>query len=398
MAYSISDYDTQYSIRLENARLASHAVDAAILDSHTREEVVGLIVEAHAAPMVVLHPSTIFAEPREQATIAGASAPLEPLPLELRLTMSCTGAVQALTEASAPVSQATLGKHSTVSYSLTLTGSTISGSELTTVKNSWIVAMTDAASTANATISEHRAEMQTAVDAIVGPRHALRASLVRAASEAMISLTPVTDHPVPIPLTPQRLTLDNVNKAAEGQNSEIEAALAESIADDLVGLISAFSHSLERTPTTAGKLLKQDEETIRDVLLFILNANWKGTATGETFVGIGKTDILLRWKDRDAFIGECKIWKGEAAFESGLTQLLKRYTVWRATRVAMILFVRDIKDVTGVIEKATTVITTHDRFIDTIPQTDPAAFRLRAQHDARQIVTLHLVPVVIPNA
>lgn len=395
MAYSISDHETHYAVRLENARLASHAVDTAVLDTHSREEIVSYLVDQHAARVVVLHPESMYAEPQEQATIAGHDAPAHPLPLELRLTITCSGAAQALFDAKAPVSHASYGTTSTVSYRVGIEGNEVSAAELTTVKDTWLAAMGDAAAKANITIVEHQNAVREAVANIVGVRHDRRAALVAAAADAMIPLAPVTEYSIPIPLEPQRLTLDSVNRAAVNQGSE--AALAEDIADDLVGLIDAFSHSLERTPTTASKLIGEDEETIRDVLLFILNANWKGTATGESFVGIGKTDILLRWKDRDAFIGECKIWKGEALFETGLTQLLERYTVWRATRVAMILFIRNIKDVTSIIEKAKAVITTHDRFVEPVPKADPAAFKLRAQHDSRQIVTLHLVPVVIPS-
>ncbi|PKI92881.1 hypothetical protein CW368_00805 [Actinomycetales bacterium SN12] len=173
-----------------------------------------------------------------------------------------------------------------------------------------------------------------------------------------------------------------------------EAALAEKIADELVDMIRAFSRSLERSSTTAHRLLGEDEENIRDVLLFILNANWQGAVTGETFLDKGKTDILLRWKDRDAFIAECKFWRGEALFAKGLTQLLECYTVWRATRVALVLFIRDIKDVTKAIDKARAVIVAHPRLVE---DKGKDVYRLRAQHDHEQIVTLNLIPVVIPK-
>jgi hypothetical protein len=70
----------------------------------------------------------------------------------------------------------------------------------------------------------------------------------------------------------------------------------------------SFTSALERLAETANKLAGENEETIRDLLLFILNSNYQGAATGETFIGHGKSDVLLRWHDRDAFIGECKYW------------------------------------------------------------------------------------------
>jgi hypothetical protein len=131
------------------------------------------------------------------------------------------------------------------------------------------------------------------------------------------------------------------------------------------------------------------------VLLFVLNANWEGLATGETFLGKGKTDILLRWRNCDAFIGECKFWNGEHLFDAGLEQLLGRYTVWRDTRVAMVLFIGNRTNLTSVIEKAKARVRAHSRFVG--PGSTSSSFRLRAQHDADKIVVADLVPVVMPT-
>jgi len=47
----------------------------------------------------------------------------------------------------------------------------------------------------------------------------------------------------------------------------------------------------------------------------------------------GKTDILTRVEDRNAFIAECKFWMGEKAFLAALDQLLS-YLSWRDTKTA----------------------------------------------------------------
>ena len=57
----------------------------------------------------------------------------------------------------------------------------------------------------------------------------------------------------------------------------------------------------------------------RDMLLFILNAQWGGAVTAETFFKEGKTDILLRWEEANAFIGECEMWKGPVEFAKAST-------------------------------------------------------------------------------
>ena len=38
-------------------------------------------------------------------------------------------------------------------------------------------------------------------------------------------------------------------------------------------------------------------------------------ATGETFCKLDKTDILIEFENKAAFIGECKIWHGEKCFK-----------------------------------------------------------------------------------
>ena len=102
---------------------------------------------------------------------------------------------------------------------------------------------------------------------------------------------------------------------------------------------------------------------MRDWLMFMLSASYETPdgrdlfIGGETENGNGKTDILVRYRDRNAFIGECKIWSGESRFVDAIDQLLS-YTVWRDTKAALILFITRV-DVTAVIEKAAEVLATH---------------------------------------
>ena len=152
---------------------------------------------------------------------------------------------------------------------------------------------------------------------------------------------------------------------------------------------------------TADKLLGEDEETLRDVLLFVLNANWAGQVTGETFIGLGKTDISLRWRDLDAFIAECKFWHGARHFSDAVEQLLGRYVVWRDTRVALILFVRDRKDVSRVLQSASEVLETHERLLSAAEwDADKTRrdFSLQSKTDEGRAIRLSLLPVVVPTS
>lgn len=87
------------------------------------------------------------------------------------------------------------------------------------------------------------------------------------------------------------------------------------------------------------------EEDLRNTLLAMLNATYKGNATGETFRRKGKTDICIEMENRAAFVAECKIWKGAKALTNAVRQL-NGYLTWRDCKTALIVFVRQ-KDYLG---------------------------------------------------
>jgi hypothetical protein len=151
-------------------------------------------------------------------------------------------------------------------------------------------------------------------------------------------------------------------------------------------------NALERTPSVAAKL---DEEEIRDILLVGLNAQFEGAAGGELFNGEGKTDILIRVEDRNIFIGECKVWSGPKTMDDALDQLV-RYLVWRDTKAAILLFIRN-KDVSAVIDKAITKIEEHPNHKRTSPRQgdDQYGFTMHAEGDPEREIHLTLVPFAL---
>jgi hypothetical protein len=152
-------------------------------------------------------------------------------------------------------------------------------------------------------------------------------------------------------------------------------------------------NALERTPFVAAKL---DEEEIRDLLLVGLNAHFEGDAGGEVFNGAGKTDILVRVDDRNIFIGECKVWSGPKTMDDALKQLFG-YLVWRDTKAAILLFIRN-KDVTGVIDKAITKIKEHPNYKRSLTHqagADQYEFTMHAEGDAGREIHLTLIPFAL---
>ena len=106
-----------------------------------------------------------------------------------------------------------------------------------------------------------------------------------------------------------------------------------------------------------------DEPEIRDLILSYLDTHYKGRASGETFHKEGKTDILLKFKDKTKFVAECKIWKGPKYIRNAIVnQLIEKYTTWRDVKTAILIFNRDTKQST-VIEKI-------DPLIQTIPYSE----------------------------
>jgi hypothetical protein len=87
---------------------------------------------------------------------------------------------------------------------------------------------------------------------------------------------------------------------------------------------------MERSPSVFSQM---PEEVLRDHYLVQLNGQY-GNATGETFNGSGKTDILVSDQGRNIFIAECKIWHGPKSVGEALDQLLS-YLTWRDTKAAL---------------------------------------------------------------
>jgi hypothetical protein len=114
------------------------------------------------------------------------------------------------------------------------------------------------------------------------------------------------------------------------------------------------------------------------------------------FDGAGKTDILLRYNDRNAFIGECKIWHGERHFSEAIGQLLS-CTVWRDTKAALIPFIRQ-GDATAIIDMADAATKAHPAFMSPRAVQTPDSRRDYVMHstqDPNRQIQVALLPVVL---
>lgn len=169
-----------------------------------------------------------------------------------------------------------------------------------------------------------------------------------------------------------------------------EPAISDEGFADILREIESVTTAVQRLPKTFANM---PEESLRDVLLVVLN-NHFGAATGETFSRKGKTDIFIPYggDERTVFIAECKIWKGQKAFEDAIDQLLG-YLIWRDTRAALIVFVRAGSPI-DIGTKAIEAIRRHELFKRMGSSAGRETFTLANRNDDRR--EIHLALVVVP--
>lgn len=116
-----------------------------------------------------------------------------------------------------------------------------------------------------------------------------------------------------------------------------EPVLEEAEYQHILKIIDDMTLIMERSPSAFERM---KEEHLRDFYLVVLNGHYEGQATGETFNTSGKTDILIRVKNQNIFIAECKFWRGEKEFQEAIDQILS-YLNWRDTKACLIVFNRN---------------------------------------------------------
>ncbi len=167
-----------------------------------------------------------------------------------------------------------------------------------------------------------------------------------------------------------------------------EPSLDQSTYIDILKLIHDVGKEFERLPSLYAS---KEEEHLRDHFLMMLEPNFEGSATGETFNKTGKTDILLRHEGSNVFIGECKFWKGEKSFVSTITQLLG-YLTWRDSKAAVIMFVPN-KDFSSVVKTAKEAAPRHSNFLKYVGEKDETWFNyeFHLDGDRNRVVKLAIM-------
>jgi hypothetical protein len=185
----------------------------------------------------------------------------------------------------------------------------------------------------------------------------------------------------PVEIRPRILRTVVAKPAAKAQE---EPSLIRDDVLTLVDFIDQYARQFEVAPKTYARL---DEEELRDLIVSMMNANYPGSTTAETFSKFGKTDIRLQVNKGNVLICECKIWEGPKAYGDAIDQLFG-YLTWRQNYGVLLTFCKR-KDMTGALTQAKAVSQRHGSFADgSLSEQSTSRFLTRHRHpqDAKKSV------------
>jgi len=161
--------------------------------------------------------------------------------------------------------------------------------------------------------------------------------------------------------------------------------------EDYEHILSVIRHegrTFEATPQT---FAVHNEEELRDIILAHLNGHYEGDATGEAFRKKGKTDIRIEMDNRAAFVGECKVWRGDAELLEASDQLLG-YLTWRDCKVSLIIFNKAVAGFAKIQEKVPDILKQHQHFVRELKSEHAGEWRFifRSAEDPNRHITVHV--------
>jgi hypothetical protein len=168
-----------------------------------------------------------------------------------------------------------------------------------------------------------------------------------------------------------------------------EPALDDATYEHILGVLGNMVRVMEQSPEAFSEMSEPD---LRTHFLVQLNGQFEGRASGETFRGSGRTDILIEERDRSVFIAECKFWDGPKSLVGALDQLLD-YATWRDAKAAVLIFSRNA-DFSAVVQQAMPALADHPQRRGEVHVERETTFRLRLRQredSAREIVVTVMV-------
>ena len=172
--------------------------------------------------------------------------------------------------------------------------------------------------------------------------------------------------------TPEFRKKVNIEPRVTEVGYEPEPTLDEPVYQDILQMIHDLGKGFEQLPST---YLDKGEEDLRDYIRLFLGLHFEGSTTSETFNKTGKTDILIKYENSNAFIAECKFWNGKKGYLKTITQLLG-YLTWRDSKSAVVVFVRN-KDLSSVLQTAEEVTPDHPNHLGFVDKKEDTWFNYR---------------------
>ncbi|HUT85489.1 MAG TPA: hypothetical protein VMW66_01475 [Elusimicrobiales bacterium] len=164
--------------------------------------------------------------------------------------------------------------------------------------------------------------------------------------------------------------------------------------EDILSVISDMIMIEERSPHLFRSI---DIETVRNYILINLNGQYENQTGGETFVGQRQTDILVRYKGKNVFVGECRFWKGIKSLKDDIEHLFK-YVTWHDTKTAIIMLNKQ-KNTPAVLEKIPLIMKEFANFVEELPSEKEGRFEFVMSHpaDKQKKILLTLVIFEVPQ-
>ena len=212
----------------------------------------------------------------------------------------------------------------------------------------------------NATVHSQNPRFKTTIENYLKPLKekikAENAHLEQIASELPVELIKNDTAPTPLNLNIKQ----KIRIVKPEPKQKTEPRLQKESVEAVLELINSQGRQFEITPKVFSE---RGEEELRDIILSMLNAVFQGSATGETFVKKGKTDIHLRMNiDGGILSAECKFWGGEKLYCETMNQHFG-YLTWRQNYAIQITFSTK-KGFSEIIGKAIDSAKTHSTYVE----------------------------------
>jgi hypothetical protein len=204
-----------------------------------------------------------------------------------------------------------------------------------------------------------------------------------------------SDNPSGMTVPLLRKPIPIIAPSASPKPVAMEPYIEEAIYNEVLNMLASMSLLIERNRKTFAHI---DEPTLRDHFLLQLNGQFEGKATGETFNGEGKTDILLREQDKNLFIAECKFWDGPQSLLEAIDQLFG-YATWRDSKAAILVFSRR-REFSRTVEEAGKALRRHSQFQEDRISKRETSFRawMVRRDDEQRRIDLTVMLFNIPSA